>query len=159
MSDPRILETGHAPTPFTAEEIRAASPAGKSMTLRIESADGSTSWRTNRYVEVDADGAVIRRTRVTADGETIEELDAARAAWRDLQGHASFPAADVTITPETLETPMGALACLRYEVRGEGSVRTFWFAKELPGMPVRSEVRQGGRLVSTVIMVANSGAA
>ena len=78
------------------------------------------------------------------------------ATWLDLQAHASFPAAQTTIEPEALDTPMGTSTCLRYTVREGATVDTFWFAKELPGMPVKSTTEQEGRLTSTVTMVRNS---
>ena len=73
--------------------------------------------------------------------------------WLDLQGHASFPADDTTIESETIETPLGELDCLRYTVRDGASEKIFWFAKDLPGMPVRFVVRNDGNVGATVSVV------
>ena len=66
--------------------------------------------------------------------------------WRDLQSHASFPTDATTIEPERIETPMGELDCLRYTVRDGATEKVFWFATDLPGMPVRSVTRSDGHV-------------
>ena len=59
------------------------------------------------------------------------------AAWTDLQAHASFPAAITTISHETIDTPLGTVECLRYDVANDDHTNTFWFAPAHPGMPIR----------------------
>ncbi|MEV0790227.1 hypothetical protein [Kribbella sp. NPDC050459] len=73
--------------------------------------------------------------------------------WLDLQGHASFPAADTTIEPERIRTAIGDLDCLRYTVRDGAADEVFWFATSLPGMPIEQETRTDGRVVTTVSLV------
>jgi hypothetical protein len=156
VNDPHVLDPSHAPTPFTADEIRRNSPAGKTIELVVEAEGTPPFRRVNRYLEADAQGARIERRRIGSD----EPPQTARSTWLELQEHASFPADRTTIVTETIDTPLGRLDCLRYTVRGDdGSVRTFWFATDLPGMPVRSEVRAADGVTTTTTMVANSVAA
>jgi hypothetical protein len=76
--------------------------------------------------------------------------------WRELQAHASFPADHTTIVAETIETGIGPLDCLRYTVREGTTEEVFWFAKDLPGMPIRYATREDGQVVTTVTVVANT---
>ena len=76
--------------------------------------------------------------------------------WRDLQAHASFAADDTTIESDRIETPIGELDCLRYRVRDGATEEIFWFAKNLPGMPIRCLTRMDGQVVTTVSVVDNT---
>lgn len=73
--------------------------------------------------------------------------------WRDLQAHASFPADDTTIESERIETAIGELDCLRYSVREGATNEVFWFANDLPGMPIQCLTRTAGQVVTTVSVV------
>lgn len=155
-TDPRVLEPGTAPTPFTAEEIRDGCRAGKTIRVRIEVVGEEPMLRQNRYLELDDEGATLERTLLSLDGSPTGKPEADRVTWRDLQSHASFPAAVTTIEPERIETPMGELDCLRYTVRDGALEKVFWFATTLPGMPVRTVTRDHGEAVMTVTMVSSS---
>jgi hypothetical protein len=76
--------------------------------------------------------------------------------WRDLQAHASFPAEDTTITSERIETEIGQLPCLRYQVRDGTTDEVLWFAEDLPGMPVRYLTRTDDQVVTTVTVVSDT---
>lgn len=128
MSDPHLLGDGLAPTPFTAEEIRAGCPDGHTIHVRTTSASG-VSESTQRFDGGDEDGVTISHTRDDVARST-------RATWRALQAHAAFPVERTTIVAESIDTPLGTLECLRYDVQGEPAM-TFWFALAHPGMPVR----------------------
>ena len=154
--DPHVLEPGQAPTPFTADEIRQGCPAGRTIRLRVEVAGESPFQRVSRFVEADAAGALLERSRLSADGEPLGESDVNRVTWRDLQAHASFPAEHTTIEPERIETAIGELDCLRYTVRDGATEEVFWFAKELPGMPIQYLTREAGQIVTTVSVVDNT---
>jgi hypothetical protein len=160
--DPHVLQPDHAPTPFTASEIRAGCPAGRTISIVVELSGQEPHRRTNRFVRCDQDGALVERTRTAMDGTPIDAPESGWATWLEMQGHASTPADRTTIEPTRLETPMGVLDCLRYTVADGTGVETLWFATALPGMPVRTETRIGGELVAVVRVVGNempSGAA
>ncbi len=77
-----------------------------------------------------------------------------RSTWRELQEHAAFP--DVTtIEEDTIDIPLGVVGCLRYTVRDDEGVTTFWFSAAYPGMPVRYSRAENGRTVSTTTMIAS----
>jgi hypothetical protein len=128
MSDPHVMGEGQAPTPFTAAEIRAGCPDGHTLRVRTTSAGGSSEV-THRFDDGDGDGVTI-----TYSAGAVAE--SARVSWHDLQAHASFPAGSTTITTESIDTELGILECLRYDVQRD-AVATFWFAPAHPGMPVR----------------------
>ena len=155
-SDPHVLEPGHAPTPFTAEEIRAGCPAGRTILIRVDLTDEATSYRVSRFAECDQAGATTERYDAADDGTPLGDAQVDRVTWRDLQAHASFPAEQTTVEPEQIKTAVGTLDCLRYTVRDGGTEEVFWFAADLPGMPVRYETRTDGRLVVRTSVVANT---
>ena len=95
----------------------------------------------------------MERSRLSLDGSASAEPEVDRVTWRDLQAHASFAADDTTIEPERIETAIGALDCLRYTVRDGATEEVFWFATDLPGMPLQCLTRTDGRVVMTVSVV------
>ena len=154
--DPHVLAPGQAPTPFTAEEIRAGCPVGRTIRLRVDVPGRPPLHRGHRFVECDEDGATIERSQLSFDGSPLEEPEVGRVSWRDLQRHASFPADDTTIVSERIQIEIGALDCLRYTVRDGATEEVYWFAGDLPGMPVRYLTRTDGEVVTTVTVVANT---
>ena len=121
----------------------------------IEVSGAEPHRRTNRFVECNEEGALVERTRTAMDGTPLEPPESGWATWLEMQGHASTPSDRTTIEPALLETPMGTLDCLRYTVVEDNRVETLWFAKSLPGMPIRTETRIGRELVAVVSVVAN----
>lgn len=154
--DPHVLAPGQAPTPFTAAEIRDRCAVGKTIRVLVEIDGESPYQRVTRYVECDDAGAAIERSAVALDGSPVGDPETDRVTWLDLQGHASFPVDDTTIESERIETALGDLDCLRYTVRDGESDKVLWFAKDLPGMPVRFLIRTGGKVVMSTSVVEST---
>jgi hypothetical protein len=154
-SDPHEIGPDLLPTPFSAEEIRAGCPAGRTIRLRVESAGSPDVVRTNRFVRVDAEGAEIEQATYSLEGDPLGETRSAWSSWRDLQEHAAFPAATSAMTEEELTLDSGVLACRRYTMTDGDTVHRFWFAAAHPGMPVRYSTEEAGTLVSRVTMEAD----
>ena len=152
MTDPHILQTGYAPTPFTAAEIRAGCPAGRTIRLSIEQA-GSNHLRVIRFVAVDEDGADQESWETTPGGDLVGEPSSTRSSWLEFQSHASFPAAAVSIEEGQVATPLGTEECLIYRVPGDSETSVFWFAKARPGMPVRVETLVDGEASYSMMMI------
>ena len=98
----------------------------------------------------------MERSRLSLDGSPLAEPEVDRVTWRDLQAHASFAADDTTIESERIETAIGELDCLRYTVREGATDEVFWFAKDLPGLPIQCLTRTDGQVVTTVSVVDNT---
>lgn len=94
------------------------------------------------FSECDASGCLYEVTEAQA-GER-PRVRAERTTWLELQSHAAFEAASTTRIQQRIDHPLGTLACWRYDVTGADAVRTFWFDRGRPGMPIRMEVRQEG---------------
>ena len=152
--DPHRLHPDHHPTPFTAEEIRAGSPLGRTVRPRVEEKGEPATTCVQQYVAVDEDSGTRLVFTLAADG-TRTDVRRSRSTWLELQGHASMPMATTTIDEVTIETPMGPLGCLRYTAVDGDGVETFWFARAIPGMPVRTERRVRGEVVERVTMLAS----
>jgi hypothetical protein len=154
ISDPHQLRPDHHPTPFTAAEIRAGSPLGRTVRQLVEEAGKPAATRVQQYVVVDAEGGTRLVYTLDPDGNR-RDIRRSRSTWLELQGHASMPVATTTIDEVTLETPMGPLDCLRHMATDGDQVETFWFARAIPGMPVRTERRVGGQLLERVTMLSS----
>jgi hypothetical protein len=150
VTDPRVLGPGLTPTPFTADEIRAGCPAGRTIELRVVEEGEETYVQVNKYVSCDETGAIVER------GRQGDDLTSSRVTWVELQAHGAFPAAVTIVEPEQIEIPLGVLDCLRYTVRYADDEIVFWFAQAFPGMPVRIDTREKGRTISTTTMISST---
>lgn len=154
-TDPHVRAPDQAPTPFTADEIRRGCPVGRTLRLLIEPTGAPPVHRLNRFVRCDERGGTIERCGVGADGEPDGSPEVDEVTWHDLQEHASFPLDQTTIEAETIETPLGAEECKRYTVTDGVTRQVFWFAVRRPGMPIRYQTEESGRVVLTVSVVAD----
>ena len=133
MRDPHLLDLDHLPTPFTAAEIRAACPTGRTLRFRHERAGQPPVINVSRYALVDAHGCVQDTWSESMAGTRLSPPRRGHATWLALQQHASFPAATTTRADETIEVPAGQFACIRYTRTEPDAVWRFWFARDLPG--------------------------
>lgn len=154
--DPRILEPGHAPTPFTADEIRSGCPAGRTMKLLVEAAVEPPYHRHIKFIEADDRGATQDLWRTTLDGVTLGGTETVYSTWDELQRHASFRASATAIESESIDLGIGTHTCLRYTVREGNTTHTFWFAPDLPGVPVKFTAHADDRLTYLSVMIANT---
>lgn len=158
MSDPRVVDPGHAPTPFTADEIRRGCPTGRQVTVAHVAPDGSSEFWTTTFARTDDETAVIINQHVDEAGQPLGAASELVATWDELQAHASFPADSTSITEEELSIPIGRLACLRYLVTEGGNTKTLWFARSLPGLPVKTIYSEEGATRLTTVVVRDSQA-
>lgn len=154
--DPHVLAPGQAPTPFTADEIRAGCPDGRTIRLQVDLAGEPPLLRMSRFYDGDESGTTLERSALSADGSPLGEPEPGRVTWRELQEHASFPADATSVAPERIETAIGELDCLRYTVLDGSTEQVLWFADDLPGMPVRYLTRVDGQVVATASVVDNA---
>ena len=153
--DANRLRPDHLPTPFSATDIRAGCPRGRTIQVQSEESGGEPTFRRIRFVEVDTDGAVQEFQSTDATGLPIGEPTRHRSSWLELQQHASQPASATMIDEVELTLPFGTEACWRYTVSGGDESVTFWFAKGRAGMPVQVERQVGGELVSRSVVIAD----
>ena len=143
MTNPHFLQPDHAPTPFTADQIRRGCPKGRVVTTETTTAEGVVT-ATTEFVSTSPEGAVVKGPR----GE-------AEVTWHQLQSHASFPADQTEITRELITIPVGELECNVYNVRRGEETHRFWFAESKPGMPVMMTVESDGQIVSQTKMISD----
>ncbi|MEO8470037.1 MAG: hypothetical protein ABI573_10270 [Chloroflexota bacterium] len=152
-TDPLQLRPDHLPTPFSADEIRIGCPPGRTVRSLVREAEGDPYLGMTRFVTGDAEGADQEFWRETPDGIRLTEPQRRRSTWLEFQGHASMSSATTEITEEDIEIPAGHFAYVRY-TRTEGdSVSAFWFAMAAPGLPMKFEMREAGRLVYSSIVL------
>jgi hypothetical protein len=149
------LQPDHLPTPFSAAQIREGCPAGRSIRIREEIPGQASTFRRIRFWTVDEETAVQEFQATDQDGRPMGEATLRDSTWLDLQRHASQPAEATTLEEVTLALPFGDVDCWLYTVRAPAGEMLFWFAKDLPGMPVQVEEWIDGSLAGRSVMIAN----
>jgi hypothetical protein len=149
------LQPDHLPTPFSAAQIRDGCPVGRTIYMREEVAGAAPSFRRIIFTEVGPDTGAQELQATDADGMPIGEPAPASSTWLALQRHASQPADATTVQEVALTLPFGDFDCWLYTVRRADAELRFWFAKELPGMPVQIEEWVDGALAKRSLMIAN----
>ncbi len=135
--------------PFGATQIRDAQWDGKTTVHRIESEEREPFLRVTKWVEVADDYASFQAIELDLDQNPIGEPMTAKATWGELVEHALFPADVTTVTDATVTVPAGTYDGWLYTVETPGSkggetVLKLYFARELPGPPVRLEKYEDG---------------
>ena len=149
------LRPDHLPTPFSAAQIHEGCPVGRTIRIREESAGEAPTFRRIVFTEVDAETAVQELQATDGDGTSIGEPNPGSSTWLDLQRHASQPADATSVEEVGLKLAFGEFECWLYTVRTPDAELRFWFAKELPGMPVQVEQWVDGALTGRTLMIAS----
>lgn len=148
------------PTPYSADEIREASPPGHTTVYRIQLKGEPPMRRISTFL-AGGDPGIARFVAVEENGlgERIGEPQTAEATWTELQAHAAFPESMTRIGEDQVSTPAGDYDCWLYTLtrnlptdtedglRATTSITRFWFAKELPGPPVMLEQEVNGETI------------
>ena len=147
------MQPDHAPTPYSADEIRAACGVGAFREFAMT--EKNTTQHLRMVFGPDVDGAVTVDTILLGtDGSEAMTMPGQPTAWTALQGHASFPEAMTEITPCRHQTQAGTFDAWTYVVTApDGTVTTFVFARDLAGPPIDMSTWQGGMLVSRMELV------
>lgn len=144
-----------AEAPYTAEQIRDATPAGRTYRFAMRQGDQEAQV-TVRFTKVTPDQATIERTVVDASGKTLEQASE-ESTWQQIVGHAAYPADATEITDATVEVPAGTFDAMLYTVSGEQDgkpvISRVYFAKSLPGAPVKTEITVGDQVVFSMILI------
>ena len=157
--DSNRMKPDHAPTPFSAEQIRAGSPRGRKIVYQVETFGQQVVYQTMTFVTVSETEAVVESVTTGMDGKRIGSKRMSTGKWEDFQAHASFPAAQTVITKESFTVPAGTFDCWRYDVtlskEGKTNVQKYWFAVDVPGPPVCFEESADGKLIFKMTMLKN----
>jgi predicted small lipoprotein YifL len=136
-----------ATPPFTAAQIRDATQVGRTYRFAMRQGE-QTITITMRFTAVTPEHATLERTIVDAQGKTVEQASE-DSTWEQLVGHASYPADATTITETKVEVPAGSFDATLYTVVGEQEGKPFvskmYFARSLPGAPVKTEITIDGK--------------
>jgi hypothetical protein len=154
------MQPDHAPTPFTAAQIRAGCPTGSWRTYRI-SVLGPQGWsvtqRDMRFVRSDDDGTDMRAVQRDSEGRELGEPLEVHTRWTELQSHGSFPRTDTWIEDVPVRLDCGSFDTWLYLVvtseNGRTKEKRLWFARHLPGPPVVMEEWLDQELVLRMTLV------
>lgn len=152
-------QADHAPTPFSAAEIKAGCPRDRTMVFQIEMFGKSMLFRTTRFMSHFDDRTVLENITKTADGKKVGKTQIVTANWTDLQAHASFPAINTKITNVKHTVPAGTFDCYLYTITdtaaGKSSEKQLYFAKSLPGPPITYIEKADGKITYRMVMIKN----
>lgn len=145
-----------APRPFTADEIREASPAGRTYRFKLDGEEAKGAHVEMEFVEADEDGCTMERRLYDAKGEIIGEAERKESTWEELMRLASYPKDATTIAKAKVVTPAGEFDGVVYTMteikNGRTLVTRASFATSLPGAPVKLEREKNGRLLEAMIL-------
>lgn len=145
-----FIRKEHAEPPFSASDIRDATSGGRRYTWRTIF-HGETTFRSVVLLDVDDRGFVMR-SALAIDEEI--HLTEEPITWETFAAQAYFPIDGTEISAAWVDLPAGAFDAMVYEVEHPiGTVKTYWFARDLPGSPVRLEHREHGELIRTMELV------
>ena len=151
------LQSDHAPTPFSAGEIRAACADGTWIRFKLEMPGAPATFLAFRFLNGGREEVTVISSMFDAADNLIGDLAAKRQKWTDLQSHASFPEEWVRIDPASLDTFRGRLDGWLYTVHemrdGKAVLTRYAFAHSLPGPPVLLEEFTDGTLTRRMTMV------
>ncbi len=151
------MKPDHAPTPFSAAEIRDANKPGTRIKFRIEVPGKPLTYMHFFFIEGDEKNSRLTSFNTDKDGKLMGKKETAVSTWKELQAHASFPEAETKITGKAFKGPMGVLECYFYTVttekEGKKTVKRLWFAKSLPGPPVYFEQSVDGEVIFHMVML------
>ncbi len=137
------MQPDHAPTPYSADEIRQGCPRKRKIVFQVETFGQTVMFQSVIFLTVEQKEVVFEAVTTGSDGKQIGSRKMTTGLWTDLQSHASFPESQTEIRTETITTPAGTFDCWLYEVSdkksGKTGVMRYWFAKNLPGPPVLYE--------------------
>ena len=136
-------------------ELRAGCPFGRAVEYRVEKPGGLAVTERWSFQPVDNDTVKVTTEHFDAEGKSSGPPDVESAKWTELHEHAHFRAAATKIDDEVLELPIGKTDCMHYVVTEGPLVRSFWFARHMPGPPVKAVVEKNGATVLTMTMQAN----
>ncbi|MEQ9499408.1 MAG: hypothetical protein RIT81_21160 [Deltaproteobacteria bacterium] len=147
----------HAPRPFTAEQIRDATPQGTTWTYEMRKLREPPVRQVTRVVAADDARVTFAVDSFNAGGEALGGTKTSTATWTELEAHATFPAAHTKILDVEVDTPAGRFEAWRYEVRDPDAkvvrIKNFYFAKSRPGAPVLYEQTDDGEIQFRMVLV------
>ncbi|MCK5221471.1 MAG: hypothetical protein KAR14_07820, partial [Candidatus Aminicenantes bacterium] len=149
------MKKGHAPTPFSAEEIRETCQTSTIKYL-LEMKGREDTYQITEFINISKTGSYFNTTTTDKNGKVLSRRRKNYAKWTDLQEHASFPEENTTITTDKIKLEPGEFECFVYTVKTGDSLNKYYFAKELPGPPVYYEKFQKGESVFRMTLVSNS---
>jgi hypothetical protein len=151
------IEPGHAPTPFSAAEIRAACPEGRHNLFEMRSTGKEPLYQLATFLFCDEWGAEFEAVFVNEQGGQLGGTKRTSASWEQMQARASFPADATVIDRERHRVPGGSFDCWHYTITdGEGGEmeQHFWFARSLPGPPIHVEQITDGEVVFQMTLLS-----
>jgi hypothetical protein len=149
-----------APTPYTAEQLRAANRPGTTYRYKIETSGEPVQIQVMEFTSgSSAERAEVKSQTLDESGKAKSPPSVEHTAWADLRRHGEFPRAALTVEPGAVEVPAGKFEVMVYTVSApNGDTARFHFAKSYAGPPVLVyKERAGTRLMTMTLMERKSG--
>lgn len=147
------------PPPFTADQIRDATPVGRTYRFKLLASKDATVHVEMAFVEVTDEGCTVEERRFDAKDKPVGEPKRREATWKELEGHARYPKEGTIIKETDVVTPAGTFDAIVYTMTEIKNGRTWVtraaFAKDLPGMPVKLEIDDNGITTDGMVLVAH----
>ena len=149
-----------APTPYTAEQIRAANGPGTSYRFKLETSGEPAQIKVMEFTSgTSAEIAEVKSQTLDEAGNAKGAASVERTPWDEIRRHAEFPRAGLTVEPGSIAVPAGKFESMVYTVNApNGETARFYFAKSYAGPPVLFYKERGGvRLMTMTLLERKSG--
>lgn len=158
---PPAADDKFAPRMFDADQLREGIPAGTTIRFRFEVKGAPVVLERWAFVSSTSTVTTIETERFAEDGTALGK-ERGTSAWAELAEHGHFPADKTTYEEVELDAAIGKKKCRLYKVegkdaRGEATSSSFYFARDLPGPPIRFETWKNGERIFLGEMLERSG--
>lgn len=146
--------------PFQAGEIYEFAKPGMTYVWEMENR-GNVSYRRTVFREVNRQNARIQETMLdhnqsviaVPDGTANSNPRLSRPTWQELAAHGDISAEHRRRTT-TIDTILGPMEVWEYEIgySDPGDVSRLYFAKDMPGAPIRYEQFENGQMIVSMTL-------
>ena len=154
------MNEAHAPTPYSAEQIRAATSPGSQIRFHVGAPGAQALNQTITFTQPTAEEVTVTVKMENDSGEPLGKASSNTVAWTSLQSHASFVEADTTIARLEHETRLGTSECWQYTVttvkKKVSTTSEYWFDVHRPGPPIELTQRRGGEIIFRMEMIEDT---
>ena len=142
--------------PYTADAIREATRPGRTYVFRLSHIGKAPQTKTVTFVDATDAAATMMTTFKNASGKTTSTHTLV-LFWQSLEEQVTFPTDGTKFSETTVTTPAGSFEVYLYTVTkregGDQVVARYYFAKDLPGLPVKTTFERNGKEDASELLV------
>lgn len=127
----------------------------KGLSLILETTDhgpdGLSVRQKLEVIEANEEEARVKGTFLDKELKPVAAWEPKEASIRfsEVAGPKVPDNAKLVVEGDTVQVKAGKFECRRFTVEGSVDTYIYWYSKEFPGLPIKSEKRSGGKLIAS----------